>query len=135
MVQTRKRYQKGSLRRVGKQWIAQWREKGQRRKARWSASELNKTQAEQRLADILAPINRGASTPVKPTFGEFVEQTYLPFYRGKWKRSTAMTNEHRLKLYLTSVYGPRSLESFSRDELQEFLKSKAARLSHSIVAH
>jgi integrase len=89
------------------------------------------------LANILAPINAGRTPEsIKPTFGEFVQNAYLPFYRGKWKRSTAMTNEQRIKIYLTSVYAERTLDSFSRDELQDFLKQKAAAaLSYSIVAH
>ena len=142
---TRQRYQKGSLRRIEKdQWVAQWWEAGHRRKARWKG--LNKSQAEKRLADILAPINNGdapaspepvqaPAAPAVPTFSEFVEKTYLPFYRGKWKRSTAMTNEQRIKLYLMPVYAPRVLDSFSRNELQTFLNEKTAEYSYSIVAH
>jgi integrase len=131
MIQTRKRYQRGSLTKVGKQWIAQWWEDGHRRKAR---TDLNKTQAEQRLADILHPLN-AASGAAPPTFGEFVEHTYLPFYRGQWKASTAGDNEGRLNFHLLSVYGRRTLESFSLEELQEFLHAKSADYSFSVTAH
>lgn len=70
-----------------------------------------------------------------PTFGEFVEHTYLPFYRGKWKPSTTDDNEGRLKFHLLSQYSARPVDSFSRAELQELLNHKAAEYSYSVVAH
>jgi integrase len=135
MTQTRKRFQKGSLKKVGKQWIAQWWEGGHRRKARWSG--ITKSEAESKLAEILVPLNtcETAGMKRKPTFGEFVERTYLPFYRGKWKTSTAEDNEGRLKFHLTSVYASRPLDTFSRDEFQKLLKQKAADYSYSVVSH
>ena len=148
MIQTRKRFQKGSLKRKGKQWVVQWWEDGHRRKARWPVSEITKSEAEIKLAEILAPINGkppvsvavssngNRSMPAAAlTFGEFVERTYLPFYKGKWKRSTAMTNEDRINHHLVKEFGERTLSSFQRDELQSFLNRKATGLSHSIVAH
>lgn len=141
MIQTRKRFQKGSLSKRGKQWIAQWWEAGHRRKRTIGPiSGMTKSDAQKALAEILVFINSGRAPEqrVQPTFQNFVEQTYLPFYRVKWKRSTAMTNEQRVELYLRSVYGPRTLESFasSREELQAFLNQKAAEgFSYSIVAH
>ncbi len=132
MIQTRKRFQKGSLKRVGKQWVAQWWDAGHRRKARWA--DVNKTQAEQRLAQILRPLN-AATGAAAPTFGDFVQHTYLPFYRGKWKASTAGDNEGRLKFHLLSAFGERTLDGFSRGELQEFLHRKEVDYSYSVVAH
>jgi len=62
--------------------------------------------------------------------------TYLPFYRRKWKRSSAMTNEDRLRVHLMPPYSERTLGSFNRDELQNMLDEKAAAgLSYSTVAH
>jgi integrase len=135
MIQTRKRFQRGSLKKVGKQWIAQWWEGGHRRKARWSG--MTKSEAESKLTEILVPLNsrETAGMKRKPTFGEFVEHTYLLFYRGKWKTSTAEDNEGRLKFHLTSAYASRPLDSFSRDELQKVLNQKAADYSYSVVAH
>lgn len=134
MIQTRKRFQRGSLKKVGKQWIAQWWEGGHRRKARWSG--MTKSEAESTLAEILVPLNAGETAGIKrePTFGEFVKQTYLPFYRGKWKTSTAEDNEGRLRFHLTSAYASRPLYSFSRDELQKVLNQRAADYSYSVVA-
>lgn len=135
MIQTRKRFQKGSLKKVGKQWIAQWWEGGHRRKARWS--KITKSEAQSKLAEMLVLLNAGATAGMKrkPTFGEFVEHTYLPFYRGKWKTSTAEDNEGRLRFHLTSMYAPRPLDSFGRDEFQKLLNQKAADYSYSVVAH
>ena len=98
MIQTRKRFQRGSLKKVGRQWIAQRREDGHRRKARWPISGMNKSEAEAKLAGILGALDGCRTTgKPKPTFAGFVERTYLPFYRGKWKASTAGDNEGRLK--------------------------------------
>lgn len=136
MNSTRKRFQRGSLKRVGRQWIEQWWQEGHRRKARWPVADLSKSEAQAKLTAILAPPNTGpiVGRPT-PTFGEFVERTYLPFYKGKWKSSTAEDNEGRLKFHLTSVYASRALDSFSRDEFQRLLNQKAADYSYSVVAH
>jgi integrase len=134
----RKRFQKGSLRKVDGSWIAQWWEDGHRRKRTLGrCSEMTKAQAQVELTAILAPINASTVTPSATSkFGDFVKQTYLPFYRRKWKRSTAATNEDRLRVHLISEFTERTLGSFTRDELQDFLDHKAARgLSYSVVAH
>ncbi len=136
MIQTRKRFQRGSLKKVGRQWIAQWREDGHRRKARWPVSGMTKSEAEAKLADILAALKAGRTIrKPKLTFAEFVEYTYLPFYRGKWKVSTANDNEGRLKFHFSPVYASRTVDSFNRDEFQQLLNQKAAEYSYSVVAH
>jgi integrase len=76
------------------------------------------------------------SHPSEVTWGEFVNCTYLPFYRRKWKISTRETNEARLRAHLGPLYEARKLTSFRRDELQDMLDAKAqAGLSYSVVAH
>ena len=70
------------------------------------------------------------------TFGDFERQVYLPFYRRKWKGSTAVTNEDRVEHHLTCEFTGRMLNSFTRDGLQSFLDQKAtAGLSFSTIAH
>jgi integrase len=97
---------------------------------------MTKAQAQAELSAILAPINLASDEPSENTsFGEFVQQVYLPFYRRKWKRSTAMTNEERLAHHLTPEFGPRSLGSMTRDELQALLDQKGRTLSFNVVAH
>ena len=132
----RKRYQKGSLRRVGPSWVGQWWECGHRRsKTLGRTSEMTKSKAQAMLADILAPINK-RSDPVsrQRKFGDFIRQVYLPFYKRKWKDSTVMTNEHRVQHHLISAFDGQTLDSFTRDELQHFLDQKAtAGLSYSVI--
>jgi integrase len=102
-----------------------------------SVSSVPKAQARGELDAILSPINSRADAP-SPTrkWGDFVKNTYLPFYRRKWKRSSASTNEDRLRVHLEPIYGERTLGSFNRDELQTMLDQKAASgLSYSVVAH
>jgi integrase len=134
----RRRYQQGSLTKVDGNWIAQWWEDGHRRKRTLGrVSTVAKAQAQTALDAILAPINSLASAPSPSIpWGEFVNQTYLPFYRRKWKLSTKMTNEDRLRVHLMTQYEQRTLGSFSRDELQDLLDAKAqVGLSYSVVAH
>ena len=60
----------------------------------------------------------------------------MPFDRRKWKRSSAMTNEDRLRVHLVPVFSERTPGSFSRDEIQGPLDEKAASgLPYSVVAH
>jgi integrase len=134
----RKRYQKGSLSKIGGVWIAQWWEDGHRRKRTLGkASKISKSDAATQLSAILSPINARSRTPSASTLvGDFINEVYLPFFRRKWKRSTAMTNEDRLRFHVTSRYSGRTLGSVNRDELQEFLEQKTASgLSYSVVAH
>lgn len=135
---SRRRYQQGSLTKVDGNWIAQWWEDGHRKKRTLGrASTVAKAKAQAELDAILGPINSRASAPSpSTTWGEFVKNTYLPFYRRKWKLSTRMTNEDRFRVHLMPLFEHRSLGSFQRDELQDLLDAKTqAGLSHSIVAH
>lgn len=134
----RKRYQQGSLTKVDGNWIAQWWEDGHRRKRTLGrVSKVAKAHAKTALDAILAPINSRASAPSPSTsWGEFVNHTYLPFYRRKWKLSSKNTNEDRFRVHLMPLYAQRTLGSFHRNELQDLLDAKAqAGLSYSIVAH
>lgn len=134
----RRRYQEGSLKKVDGKWIAQWWEDGHRRKRTLGlVSKVPKAQARAELDAILAPINSRAEAPSPSRkWGEFVTNVYLPFYRRKWKRSSALTNEDRLRVHLFPIYSERTLGSFNRDELQTLLDEKAAAgLSYSVVAH
>src|SRR5271165_3249685 len=100
----RKRFQRGSLQKTRGMWIARWRQDG-KRKARvlGRISQMTKAQAQSVLAALVAPINSRRGEPSEQkNFGDFVRNVYLPFYRRKWKRSTAMTNEDRLAHHLTS---------------------------------
>jgi len=134
----RKRFQKGSLKKVEWAWIAQWWEDGHRRaRTLGRVGKLTKSEANAELAAIVAPINARSKTPsARCTFREFVKDVYLPFYRRKWKRTTQMTNEDRLNHHLMPEFGDHTVGSFLRDELQDFLDRKAAvGLSFSIVDH
>ncbi|HEY6273382.1 MAG TPA: tyrosine-type recombinase/integrase [Terriglobales bacterium] len=133
----RRRFQKGSLQKVRGAWVARWRQDGER-KARilGRVSQMTKAQAQSELAALVAPLNSKRSEPSERTsFGDFVRDVYLPFYRRKWKRSTARTNEDRLSYHLTSEFDARLLGSFDRDGLQVLLDRRAETLSFSVVDH
>jgi integrase len=135
----RRRFQKPRIKNKEGYWIAQFRDlEGTKRKVSLGpVSRTKKADAEHRLARLLEPINSGLAGPAADfTFGAFVRQIYFPFYRRKWKASTAACNEDRVGRHLVIPFGDEPLDRFSRDGLQSFLDQKAAAgLSYSIVAH
>ncbi len=134
----RKRFQYGNLHLRGNSWVGQWWQEGRRRKQVLGRKpEMNKTQAQAALAALLVPFNAGQARLADGwLFGDFVRQVYLPFFRRKWKRTTALCNEDRIKHHLYPEFAARKLRAFRREELQNFLDRKAAAgLSFSIVDH
>jgi integrase len=134
----RKRFQKGNVGKRGGNWVVQWWEDGHRRKRTLGkVSAMTKTEAQKVLSGILSPINaRSVPASANASLRDFLDSVYLPFYRRKWKRSTTMTNEDRLAHHVVGEFGPRTLGSFQREELQDFLDRKAALgLSFSTVDH
>src|SRR6266702_4567667 len=102
----RKRFQNGSVKRSKDgYWVGSWREDdgqgGRRQRSRvlGKVSQITKSKAKEKLAEILKPINERAAQPTQKDIRlqEFVDDVYLPFYKRKWKRSTAMTNEDRIR--------------------------------------
>lgn len=123
----RKRHQRGSLAKVKGRWIAQWREDRRRRKRTLGVvSGMTRTEAQRALAQILDPINQGADSPsTSDKLARFIEGVFLPFYRRKWKPSTAITTENRLRKHLLADFGSRAIGSFNRNELQRGIERKA----------
>jgi hypothetical protein len=141
----RRRFQKGSLqlrkhadRRV---WVVlYYDERGERRYHTLGfASEMNKGQAEEKCQVFMREVNGGVRTasPVRPTTViEFLDETYLPFYLGKWKESTAGTSENRIRHHIGKELGRERLIDLTLAKLQKYLEQKAASgLSHSVVDH
>ena len=100
---------------------------------------MTRGQANAILAGILQPINESAGIKESPfvnhTFGQFVEQVYIPVYKGKWKLSTAMTELDRLNHHLVGSLGEHGIAAITREELQKLLDKKARALSESVVTH
>ncbi len=133
----RNRFQQGTLQKIRGAWVARYRQDGKRRaQILGQISQMTKSEAPAKLAALVAPVNaKRREVSEKTSFGDFVRDVYLPFYRRKWKRSTAMTNEDRLAHHLTSQFDPCPLGSFDRDKLQAFLDGKSQTLSFSRVDH
>lgn len=103
---------------------------------KWYLNALSAQAPDYRHMQHQAHMSTAGLAPSSTTWGDFVNSTYLPFYRRKWKISTKETNEARIRAHLTPRYGARTLASFRRDELQDLLDAKArAGLSYSVVAH
>jgi integrase len=135
----RQRFQNGCVRKSkdGRYWVGQWREDGRlRSRVLGKVSKVTKSTAREKLADVVKPINeRAAYAPEKDiTVKDYVERIYLPFYKRKWKESTAMTNEDRVNHHIVAEFGPHQLRSLTRDDLQRFLDSKSS-LSFSTADH
>jgi integrase len=142
----RKRYQKGSLqlrkhggRRV---WVVLFYTKDGKRgyQTLGLASDMAKREAQQKAAEFMRNEVNGheqrAGSSREPTLGEFLDEVYLPFCRGKWKESTALTTEQRLKQYIVRDLGNQPLAAIGMAQLQAWLQSKGdAGLSKSIVDH
>ncbi len=138
----RKRFQRGSLKprkRNGKlYWYAQWREYGEAKSKELGLhSTLSRADAETMLAAILQPINEGVGKPQLPvfTFKAFVNSTYLPVYRGKWKASTTMTEEVRIQVHLVKSLDSQLMTKIDREVLQGLLNKKAKTMAQSGIDH
>src|SRR3989454_590141 len=131
-----KRFQIGTVSKVHGAWLGRWRENGERRVQKLGrVGQMNKSEATEKLAEILQPINASVEVDPNRTFGDFVENVYFPFHRRKWKRSTKMTTQDRIEFHLIGEFKKRRLSELTRDRLQGFLDQKAATLSFSTVDH
>jgi len=141
----RRRFQKGSLqlRRRGKakKWVVlYYDDAGHRRYHTLGAGTMTKTAAQGLRDGFMRTVNGsdepedGRSRPV--LLREFIDQVYLPFQRGKWKKSTQGTSENRIMHHIVKELGDAALMDFSLTGLQAFLEQKAnAGLSFSVVDH
>ena len=122
----RQRFQNGCVRKSkdGRYWVGQWRENGRlRSRVLGKVSSMTKSKAREKLAAILKPINERAAYVVDEdvTTKDFVEKEYLPFYKRKWKESTAATAKDNIRYHLTGDLGMFEMSSFTREQLQELL--------------
>jgi integrase len=67
--------------------------------------------------------------------GEFLVGTYLPFKRRRWKLSTAVTTEDRIRRHILSEIGDHPIDKLDRNALQELLDRKAESLGSSVIDH
>ena len=101
---------------------------------------MTKTDASAKRDEFMRTVN-GSDEPevggIRPVLlREFIDQKYLPFQRGKWKKSTQGTSENRIMHHVVKGLGDTALKDFSLTSLQAFLESKADEgLSFSVVDH
>lgn len=128
----RRRHSVGYVRRQRGKWIGAWYVNGKRTsKSLGLVKDLTKGDAKGKLAELI----KHSQQPVEVTlFGSFVEGPYFDFYGRKWKASTAENSKQRIRTHLVAAFKDRALDSFKRDELQDFLDGKVG-LSYSVVDH
>ncbi len=140
----RRRYQKGSLqaRRHGKKrvWVVQYYDADghHRYHTLGRMCDLTKSQAEEKQTAFMQTVNGGEIEPERDRpvlMGEFVDQVYLPFQRGKWKGSTKGTSESRIRAHIIKDLGNVQMKNSTPTGLQSYLDGKAAALGFSVVDH
>jgi integrase len=136
------RLQRGSLRQRRQggvlKWFATYWENGQRKgKTLGTVSSLSKTQAQQQLDTLLAPINERNNTNHEAiTFGRFVQHIALPIWERRWKESTKGTTTSRIQLHLIKELGDVELRALNRETLQTFLDEKGKTgMSAAVLKH
>ncbi len=128
-----RRYSQGGVVQQRGRWKGLWYEDGiKKSRILGLVKDLTKTQAREAVAEIVAGLKPKSD---KPLFGLFVEGPYFDFYTRKWKPSTCENNKQRMRTHLVAAFDERELASFKRDELQDLLDGKAAKLSFSVVDH
>ncbi len=137
----RKSFQKGSVMRStdGRYWLGKYRERDgdkvtSRTKSLGRLDKMSKSEAKEKLANILRPVNVAVAGPLASTVKRFLQDVYLPCYAKRWKRSTLQTNTDRIQRDIVGPFGDREISSLTRQELQDCLDSKAG-LSFSTVDH
>lgn len=112
------RYQKGSVKKQRGRWIAMWWE-GLNRKSRVIGLVKDMTKSEGRIVvgQIVQELEAKRKADRAWQFGEFVNDSYFPYYVRKWKGSTRITNVNRVSIHLVQSFKTRELKSFKRDEL------------------
>lgn len=121
-----------------KNWVVLYREAGVRKYHTLGLfSKLSKSKAQEQQTTFMQEVNARAADAPDPnmTFGNFLEGVALPFYRRKWKRSTAETTESRMLFHFAPFHDTK-LQAITLNAMQEFLAGKArVGLSRSVVAH
>jgi integrase len=128
----RRRHSTGYVRKQRGKWIGAWYVDGSRTsKSLGLVKDLTKGDAKEKLAELIKGSRQAGEITL---FGPFVEGPYFDFYARKWKASTGENNKQRIRTHLVAAFNDRPLDSFRRDELQDFLDSKGG-LSFSVVDH
>lgn len=134
----RRRYQSGSLKKRCGKWVGQWWEAGRRRnRVLGPIASMTKSDARSGLDQILADFKASQGKATKNmSLSQFIDGVYYPFYKRKWKQSTAANNINRVDAHVVGILGERPVIEFRRDDLQRFLDERCASgLSFSMVDH
>jgi hypothetical protein len=119
-------------------WVWLYREDGSRKYFTLGPfHKMTKAQAEKKRDEALAEARARQDSSPDPAmmFGQFLDGVVLPFYRSKWKSSTASTSESRMTHHFAE-FKKTPLKAITLKTLQAFLGRKAAsELSRSTVAH
>jgi integrase len=122
--------------------VGQWREDGPdgkrrgRTKLLGKTSTMTKSEARDELAKLVRPINERLENAVgrNVTVKDFVEKTFLPFYRRKWKAVTDESRTDSINRHIVGAFGNRKLATLTRNELQQFLDDRK-HMAFTMVDH
>jgi hypothetical protein len=90
----RKRYQTGGIKKQRGRWIGMYYEAdgGRRSKSLGLVKDMTKSDARAAVNRIVAEVKARQNQNRVWKFGEFVTESYIPYYSRKWKDSTKDNN-------------------------------------------
>src|SRR6267154_844796 len=101
----RTRHSTGGVKKQRGRWIGMyWVDGARKSKALGSVKDLSKTEARAAIRRLVEGEKAKRETNRVWKFGEFVTQIYFPFYKRKWKVSTAENNVNRVSVHLVSAF-------------------------------
>jgi hypothetical protein len=131
------RYQKGSVKKQNGRYVGMWWQDGGRKSLTLGlVKNMTKFEARAKVDKIVAALQEKQQGDREWLFGDFVRETYIPFYSRRWKPSTRGTTVNRVLVHLVREMEGREMKTLKRDDLQALLDSKAENgLSYAMVDH
>src|SRR5262249_24153414 len=115
----RRRFQKGSVKKRDGAWVGQWWENNHRRNVVLGrVAQMRKAEAMNKVADAVRPIN-SRQVPFNPEMllKDFINGVYFVVHRRRWKGSTRMTVEYRVKFHIDAEFDESKMYSITTQEL------------------
>lgn len=127
MRSSKKSWQRGSVTRNRDKWLGLWRDHNGKRRGiiLGKISGMTKGQARTLLLQIIKDqVGPYAESPVV-NVADFIESSFFPVFRRRWKCSTAQTSASRIRSHVIRLLGKRPLIAVTREELQGFMDQLA----------
>lgn len=129
MRRTPRRYQQGCVRKDKGKWVGKYYDVDgvQRTKTLGEAKQITKSEAQNRLAEILRPINIKTIEKPSQTVADFLRFVFLPVKKasGTWRAMTAATAERLVERQIIPYLGDFTFGQLQPAHLREYLQGRA----------